>query len=56
MQRGVIRVSCLDCLSRTNRFMQAFFFYQLSEQLIHQKVINEHLTSTRISQLINDEE
>lgn len=29
LQRGVIRVDCLDCLCRTNRFFQAFFFYQL---------------------------
>ena len=35
LQRGVIRVGCLDCLLRTSRFLQAFFFYQMQEQLLH---------------------
>jgi len=52
LQRGAIRVNCLDCLSRTQRFLQAFFFYQVQEQLHHAEVTSEPTSGAMIAELL----
>jgi hypothetical protein len=56
LQTGVFRVSCLDCLSRTNKFMQALCLYIFSEQLYEDRIISDHNSSARIKELLFGED
>lgn len=55
-QTGVFRTNCLDCLSRTNKFLQVLFYYMLSEELFMDRIHNEHTTNTSIKDLLFGEE
>jgi hypothetical protein len=51
-QTGVFRINCLDCLSRTNKFMQVLFYHTLADQLYREKILSQSVANATLKELL----